>query len=331
MTSVELRRLRERMNGSVEDYEPGGIATRVETASVALKYDPEQLRGWDGRWIDEGGRGIGSRVVDTSESVEKRGARVNRVMGRNLHLGTDNTKTIAYGVWTPERDAIHRQIVDEIYARASDVPNQGRAIIAAGPPGAGKTTTLRDHAGIDLDSYLTLNPDDMKEELARRGLIPAVPDEPDLSPMERSTLVHAESVRLAQLLADRAYRDRKNVIWDITMSSRKSTAGHLSRLRDAGYGHVATVLVDVPYDVSLKRITSRYAEGVEDYRNGVGQGGRLLPTRALDNLFMSSDRSYARRTFKDMRDQFDAWVAYDNSVDGEPPRKVDQRGVITGD
>jgi hypothetical protein len=46
---------------------------------------------------------------------------------------------------------------------------------------------LGKHAGIDLTRYLTINPDDVKEEMGRRGLIP---DVPGLSPMEASDLVH---------------------------------------------------------------------------------------------------------------------------------------------
>ena len=76
------------------------------------------------------------------------------------------------------------------------------AVVAGGLGGAGKTTVLGDHEGIDPTKYLTINPDDLKEELAQRGMIPKVDG---LSPMEASDLVHEESSYLARQLALRAH------------------------------------------------------------------------------------------------------------------------------
>ena len=86
---------------------------------------------------------------------------------------------------------MHDSIIDDLYARASDVPCEQRAIIAGGLPGAGKSTVLERYAGIDRSQYLTINPDDVKEEMARRDMIPPVSG---LSPMEASDLVHEESL-----------------------------------------------------------------------------------------------------------------------------------------
>ncbi len=74
----------------------------------------------------------------------------------------------------------------------------GRAIIAGGLSGAGKSTVLDHYAGIDRSQYLTINPDDIKEKMADRGLIPQVDG---LSPMEASDLVHEESSYIARRLA----------------------------------------------------------------------------------------------------------------------------------
>ena len=78
----------------------------------------------------------------------------------------------------------------DLYARGHDVPCERRAIMAGGLPGAGKSTVLEHHAGIDRSQYLTINPDDIKEEMARRDMIPEVAG---LTPMEASDLVHEES------------------------------------------------------------------------------------------------------------------------------------------
>ena len=41
-----------------------------------------------------------------------------------------------------------------------------------------------------MSQYLMINPDDIKEEMARRGMVPEIEG---LSPMEASDLVHEES------------------------------------------------------------------------------------------------------------------------------------------
>ena len=62
----------------------------------------------------------------------------------------------------------------------------------------GKGTILAKHAGIDTSKYLVIDPDQIKEQMARRGMIPEVEG---LSPMERSVLVHEESSWFATNLA----------------------------------------------------------------------------------------------------------------------------------
>ena len=218
-------------------------------------------------------------------------------------------------IWDFDRAEVHQQILDELYSAAADVPNDGQAIIAGGLGGAGKSTTLEDHAGIDRSKYLTINPDDIKEALGRRGMIP---DLEGLAPMERSALVHEESSQIAGALADRAYADRKNVIWDITMSSKSSVAKRIQQLRDAGYD-IEGVFVHIPVEKSVERAEARHRQGLEDYRNGEGLGGRYVP---LDIIRANADPTWGsvnRGVFEELKPQFDRWRIYDNSVDGRDP------------
>src|SRR5580658_1567504 len=103
-------------------------------------------------------------------------------------LETDHqvTADVDGEVWSFDRRELHDAIVDHFYAEAAAAPCEGKAIIAGGLPGSGKTTVLAGHAGFDRSKYLTVNPDDIKEEMARRGMVPEVAG---LSPMEASDLV----------------------------------------------------------------------------------------------------------------------------------------------
>jgi hypothetical protein len=230
----------------------------------------------------------------------------------DVTLTTDPERT----AWRPDRAKLHRQIVDDLYSAAADVPNDGQAIMAGGLGGAGKSTTLEGHAGIDRSDYLTINPDDIKESMARRGMIPPVKG---LAPMERSALIHEESSDIATSLAGRAYADRKNVIWDITMSSRASVARRLQHLREAGYRNVEGIFVHIPVEKSVERAQARHRHGLEDYRNGEGLGGRYVPPHVIRANADSTWGSVNRGVFEDMKPQFDSWKLYDNSVDGRGP------------
>jgi predicted kinase len=227
-------------------------------------------------------------------------------------LATDRQHTIdpAREIWSDQRDAMHDSIIDGLYARASDVPCERRAIIAGGLPGAGKSTVLERYAGIDRSQYLTINPDDVKEEMARRDMIPPVSG---LSPMEASDLVHEESSHIAKRLAHRAYADGKNVIWDITMSSRVSTENRVTALRTQGYGRIEGVFIDVAVDVSVSRAESRHREGEDSYRAGDGYGGRFVPAELIRAKTDPEWGSCNRKTFEDVKDHFDCWYRYDNS------------------
>jgi predicted kinase len=221
--------------------------------------------------------------------------------------------------WTAARDRIHGELVSDLYGRAKEVPNDGQAIIAGGLGGAGKSTVLSKFAGIDLSKYLVINPDDIKEEMAKHDLIPRIEG---LSPMEASDLVHEESSAIAKQLARKALTDGKNVIWDITMSSRGSTDRRISDLREAGYT-VDGIFVDIPVETSVRRADARHREGHDEYCSGKGLGGRYVPPEVIRAQADPTWGSKNRKTFGEVSDRFDRWCRYDNSVDGRSPELVE--------
>jgi predicted ABC-type ATPase len=248
----------------------------------------------------------------------------NLDQARKLGLETHLSYTIDpdHQVWTKERRAQHTAIINDLYEAAKDIPNTGSAIIAGGLGGAGKTTVLTSRAGIDLSRYLMINPDNLKEEMARRGMIPSIQN---LSPMEASELVHEESSHLARQLALRAYADKKNLIWDITMSRKDSTTTRVDQLRTAGYTEVEGIFVDIPVGKSLQRIESRHRQGHEEYRSGIGLGGRYVPPIVTERQQDPEWGSKNRKIFHEMKPKFNSWSVYDNSVDDQPARLIEFR------
>jgi predicted ABC-type ATPase len=210
--------------------------------------------------------------------------------------------------------------MDDLYARAANVPNEREAVIAGGLPGAGKSTVLENYADVDRSRFLTVDPDEIKTELAWRGLIPAVEG---LSPMEASDLAHEESSYIAKGLAERAQAEGKNMVWDITMSSRSSTESRIDDLRSAGYTRITGIFVDIPLEKSAARAEARHRIGQDEYRAGRGEGGRLLPPEVIRSNEDPVWGSLNRKVFEEVKHRFDAWSIYDNSTDGRPPVLVD--------
>ncbi len=213
-------------------------------------------------------------------------------------------------VWSADRRSLHDQIVRDRYAEADKVPCERRAIVAGGLPGAGKTTVLRDHAGIDLSRYLVIDPDRIKAELAARGLIPQIDG---LTPMEAAELVHEESSHISKRLARMAQADGRNVIWDITLSRADSASGRVESLRSGGYTLVTGLFVAAGVEVSIERADARYRQGHDSYRAGSGLGGRFVAGEMIRAQADATWGSCNRANFELLKQRFDAWSVYDNS------------------
>ena len=70
-------------------------------------------------------------------------------------------------------------------------------------------------------------------------------------------------------LALRAQADGKNVIWDVTMSSRTPPrAGSTNCV--SGYVQIEGIFIDIPVETSVIRADGRHREGEDGYRAGDG-------------------------------------------------------------
>jgi predicted ABC-type ATPase len=296
-------RLRD-LDTNADDEGSDGNTTPADERSAGPQVDkppPLSNAEWSGRY---------SEVRSTTFEARKSGLETNH----------QNTVDDRNQIWSRERTVVHETIISDFLARASDVPRDHKAVIAGGLGGAGKSTVLDQHAGIDRSQYLTINPDDIKEDLASRGLLPELDG---VTPMEASDLAHEETSYLAKQLAGRAREQGINIIWDITMSSLESTEDRISELRTSGYDQIIGIFVDIPIETSVARAEARHRAGHELYRAGEGLGGRLVRAEIIYDQADSEWGSQNRRTFESVKHRFDSWSLYDNSVDGRPPLLVE--------
>jgi predicted kinase len=261
-------------------------------------------------------------LTDTEYTEHVRNVREKIAKARADGLTTDKQYTVDADkeIWTETREAAQQEIIKDLYESANDVPSERQAIVAGGLPGAGKSTILERHNGEDRLMYMRIDPDQVKAEMARRGLIPSIKG---LSPMEASNLVHEESSHIAKRLARRAQADGKNVIWDVTMSARQTIERRIEDLRAAGYEQIEGLFVDISPAVSEERAAARHRRATDDYRAGKGFGGRLVPPEIIQGHADQEWGSLNRRNFEAVKHLFDKWAVYDNSVDGRKPVLVD--------
>jgi predicted ABC-type ATPase len=247
---------------------------------------------------------------------EIRGRFVETQLSLNSHLNTTYTfsRTGKWGVWEPARAAQQKRVVDELWKEQfARVPSEGKAVLTGGLMGAGKTTIIHTQKhGFDPKKFGRVDADMVKERMAKHGMIPKIPG---LAPLEAATLVHEESALLAAMLADRAYAERKNVIWDVSMVDSHTINSRMRKLRDAGYEEIHGVFVDIDPDTAAERVRARHRADMEKWLDKEGFGGRYVPTRLItkNNDWTGKYKSTNRAVFERERDLFDFYEVWDTS------------------
>jgi predicted ABC-type ATPase len=194
--------------------------------------------------------------------------------------------------WSAGRRRQQRLLLQTLWERqAPQVPREGKAMIIAGVDGAGKTTLQSDPECVDIDQYLVADADRIEATMAEFGLIPSVDG---LSPMEASPLVHEEAWELAERLAQRAYHEKCNILWEIPFNSDESGMQRIEALQDAGYAQVNGAFADVSVDIACERSDLRHRRCEEAYRNGQGCGGRLTPRDVFESCGVAPDSERER-------------------------------------
>lgn len=174
---------------------------------------------------------------------------------------------------------------------APDVGAGKRAILLAGPPGAGKSTARASVLGAASHEFVTIDADEFKSRLLSESVAdgsyeswikPAAVRERESAgerfhPMELSSLVHTESADLADRLRRRAVSQGRDVVIDTVLSSDTKARQIMGELERAGYD-VQVIDVEVPREVSEERIRTRWREGNERAEKGDGLGGRWVPS-----------------------------------------------------
>jgi chloramphenicol 3-O-phosphotransferase len=250
-------------------------------------------------------------ATEAIEHHAKHLSEMSRPGGCLHHEGTNSTTAnpdwfddgnVAYP--TAERARFHRRLLTAFRDQTSAVLTDRKAIVLAGPPGAGKSTVLSNivkNAGSNLGEWRVIDADAFKDILLREALDDGtyeswiLPSEVKqlqragerFYPRELAALVHEESSYLARLARNEAINAGERIVIDTVLSSA-ATATAIRRVLEAAEYEIIVVEVEVSLQMSRERTRTRWADQYIAAERGDAEaqlGGRWVPSEYPDSLF----------------------------------------------
>ncbi|APH45464.1 hypothetical protein BMW26_11255 [Microbacterium sp. 1.5R] len=209
---------------------------------------------------------------------------------------------IRTGLPTGKRARLHDEIIEEFFAEKPYVTCDRQAIIMAGPPGAGKSSVLRERIpASEAPHWRVIDADDFKKRLLKKmaangqyeDLIPTVVQErisagEPFFPGEFAALVHEESTILAAQAARRALRLGERVVLDGVNGTTSRLRRRVIELSRNAYVTADIIVVDGPRDVTRARVEHRHLTHYNAALGGDAEAAydaRFVPGYVTDALY----------------------------------------------
>lgn len=200
-----------------------------------------------------------------------------------------------------ERIRFQRRLLDDLMAEHErDIEKEGEAtvVITAGPPGAGKSSMVRG-MGLKPAGARVVDADAVKlkllEAAVSEGIFDALlshrlADGYPIMPSELSSLVHDESVFLADRMMQRCLEAKENVVIEGTFAWPGLRRRCMKLLDMNDYSSVVLLDVELDRETAMRQAHQRWANGRAEASAGRNtMGGRFTPRGAIDALFEDED------------------------------------------
>jgi hypothetical protein len=250
-------------------------------------------------------------VTPEEQTYARQLAAAEIALNHDLADGDSKDANSRGGVYTPERLAIHDQILQQYFidrAAAGEPISRNlehpHMIMMGGAPGAGKSTA---RTTLDLKDYVIADSDAMKDYLRPYGYngTNAIEYQRETSDLS-AKLVEFARLNKMNVLVDRANRTAGTTT--DPAGTFDGALGQLAAFRAAGYT-TEYRFVGVPLEVSIGRAISRFIET-----------GRYVPMSFIRDTMYDKDRkSIPERSFK---------LSVDTTLKGKP--LVDKAWIFDG-
>jgi dephospho-CoA kinase len=243
-----------------------------------------------------------------------------------------------YNFDTDVTNAVARIYLDS----QADVARGGAmAVVTAGPPGAGKSTSVEQVE--DLDTYRRVDADEIKdlllELLAKAGeldFLTAVPlvDGRPLMRRELAGWVHPASTSVWNRVVRASMRRRENIVIEGTLKYGPLAEEYDTALRRFRYDSLHIIDVEVDEALAIESARQRWWYG----RRTDPLGGRFMLDEWVHEAFLDATHSKCAVTADELWDR--TWQDFDvvyervtRTGDGETTalRRQSQKGFVVGD
>lgn len=199
------------------------------------------------------------------------------------------------GKLTPEREALHKEIIDKLLAGKEPVEGQATMTMLGGGPASGKSSVMSTDTSKDKHA-VTVDPDAFKEMLPGYKEMAAKSD-------QAAAYYHEESSALAKRFSEVAYKENYNVVYDGTADgSDASVLKKINAAKANGY-RVEAKYVSVDTDEAVRRNQARYNDA-----KAAGKNPRLVPDEVVRNTHQNCTDISVRTA-----NQFDHIEVWDNN------------------
>lgn len=198
-----------------------------------------------GRFASANGSGRAYGTTGTGDALQE--VRSGKANSLAAHMDEN-------GKLTPEREAVHKKIIDQLLAGKTPVEGQATMTMLGGGPASGKSSVMNPDTSNDPHA-VTVDPDAIKKMLP--GFNEMAKKDPNAA-----AYYHEESSALAKRFSEVAFGENYNVIYDGTGDgSNGSVQKKIDSARAHGY-RVEAKYVSVDTESAVQRNQKRYDDAV---------------------------------------------------------------------